>query len=133
MVCRPDSRAELLDFGNQQRRRVGNLLGLLIFFYDSRTGLAPSKLVMTAKLPISPLEPVALKPGSSAARQPISTQPAPVSSDAVVSSVKPDLSGEAASKEAERLAASLTSAGSKGLDAIKPLDRAAIDRLLSDD
>ncbi len=54
-------------------------------------------------------------------------------SEAVVSNVKPVLSGEMAVSEAQRIAASLSSTGSKGLDAIKPLDKAAIDKLLSDD
>lgn len=53
---------------------------------------------------------------------------------AAVSSVRPDLgSADAAANEAKELAENLNSAGNKALEAVGSLDRARIDKLLSDD
>jgi hypothetical protein len=90
---------------------------------------------MSDKTILKPLDPSA----RSAQALPASNRtgvsvPSPLTpSEAVVNSTKPELNDQAAAREAQRLASSLSSAGSKGLDAIKVLDPAAIERLLSDD
>lgn len=57
-----------------------------------------------------------------------------VPESAAVSSVRPDLgSAEQAANEAKELADNLNSAGNKALEAVGSLDRARIDKLLSDD